>query len=256
MEENIQNKNSLNDVVESNSTHILSYKEKDNRSDYFSERAKKLTTAVYLVTNLIPQNDPLRVYIRRYSIRLLSFVGGMPIGYSLSEAVGEIGSLSKKISEMLEIAFFSGYVSEMNFSVLKTEFDSFINEISDYDRFVNPINPSSLKVKIPSVLNASHVVNAQNSPKVGFKNPISDIQPEIKRRTATGKRLVEAKKTSRKEAILSIIKRRGTVSIKDVSSVILNCSEKTIQRELIALVEDGILKKSGDRRWSVYSLAN
>lgn len=250
MEENTQNKNSLTNVVDGKSSLVFKHKEKDIRNEFFSERAKKLTTAVYLVTNLIPQTDPLRVYIRRYAIKLLSFVGGTSTGYSLAEATNEISSLSKKIVEMLEIAFFSGYVSEMNFSVLKTEFDSFINEVSDYDRFVNPISPDSLKVKmIPSQI-------VKNTLQISHKNTNSDVKPVAPKRAAPSKRVVEAKKTSRREAILSIIKRRGTVSIKDVSSVILNCSEKTIQRELIALVEDGTLKKSGDRRWSVYSLAN
>ncbi|MDB5224722.1 MAG: seg [Candidatus Adlerbacteria bacterium] len=42
------------------------------------------------------------------------------------------------------------------------------------------------------------------------------------------------------------------VSIKDISKVVRNCSEKTIQRELGALIQQGLVKKIGERRWSVY----
>jgi DNA-binding HxlR family transcriptional regulator len=37
--------------------------------------------------------------------------------------------------------------------------------------------------------------------------------------------------------------------------MIRGVSEKTIQRELGALIESGLVMKQGERRWSVYSLA-
>ena len=40
----------------------------------------------------------------------------------------------------------------------------------------------------------------------------------------------------------------------DIAQTIRDCSEKTIQRELIALIQGGIVKKTGERRWSKYSL--
>jgi hypothetical protein len=42
--------------------------------------------------------------------------------------------------------------------------------------------------------------------------------------------------------------------MKDFVKVIPECSEKTIQRELLDLVGKGVLKKEGERRWSTYSL--
>jgi hypothetical protein len=36
--------------------------------------------------------------------------------------------------------------------------------------------------------------------------------------------------------------------------MIKDCSEKTIQRELIVLVSEKVVKKEGERRWSVYSI--
>jgi DeoR/GlpR family transcriptional regulator of sugar metabolism len=38
--------------------------------------------------------------------------------------------------------------------------------------------------------------------------------------------------------------------------VIKDVSEKTIQRELISLIEAGIILKTGERRWSRYSIKN
>ncbi|MDQ5912238.1 MAG: hypothetical protein QG568_453, partial [Patescibacteria group bacterium] len=62
-------------------------------------------------------------------------------------------------------------------------------------------------------------------------------------------------KSERQTLILSTIGTRGESSIKDLTDVIKGCSEKTIQRELIALVDSGSLLKTGERRWSRYSIA-
>lgn len=259
------------------------------KTDYFSERVKKLTTAVYIVTNLITPTDPLRTTIREFSIKLLSLVGLNTSGRSPEEISNETSGLCKKIAEMLEVAYFSGYISEMNFSVLKTEFDLFINEISTFEGPQKSINAESLKVVlgvnnnedngreemsfINSARNAenfkgqnTHAVsylNSQNGPQKSSysasKNTTSGKNQATKNSSNftqnPQKSVVDAKKISRKESIISIIKMKGEVGIKDISSVVINCSEKTIQRELMTMVSEGILRKSGDRRWSVYSLA-
>lgn len=59
----------------------------------------------------------------------------------------------------------------------------------------------------------------------------------------------------RHDRILQIIKEKGHASIKDISTLITDCSEKTIQRELMALIAKGQIVREGERRWSKYSLA-
>jgi DNA-binding transcriptional ArsR family regulator len=60
---------------------------------------------------------------------------------------------------------------------------------------------------------------------------------------------------NRRERIMGIIKDKGHVTIKDVSTAITDVSEKTIQRELMSLISDRIIVKEGERRWSKYSIA-
>ncbi|HEY1037690.1 MAG TPA: hypothetical protein VGE62_03870 [Candidatus Paceibacterota bacterium] len=62
-------------------------------------------------------------------------------------------------------------------------------------------------------------------------------------------------KNERQQIIVDTIRAKGELSIKDLTDVITDCSEKTIQRELISLVSTGFLHKTGERRWSKYSLA-
>lgn len=60
--------------------------------------------------------------------------------------------------------------------------------------------------------------------------------------------------SDRRGRISRILRERGESTIKDISMHIKDCSEKTIQRELNAMIEDNIVKRHGERRWSRYSL--
>ena len=59
----------------------------------------------------------------------------------------------------------------------------------------------------------------------------------------------------RRERIRTVLEAKGEATIKDIADVITDCSTKTIQRELNAMIKDNIVKRQGERRWSRYSVA-
>jgi hypothetical protein len=86
--------------------------------------------------------------------------------------------------------------------------------------------------------------------------------PAVMKKTATYPRRTEpvsekvsARQKDRKLQILSLLQKKDRITVKDVAEVITDCSEKTLQRELLHMVETGVLKKEGERRWSTYSLS-
>ena len=62
------------------------------------------------------------------------------------------------------------------------------------------------------------------------------------------------RKDMRKMTILNFIKGHNNTSIKDIVPNIVGCSEKTVQRELLELINEGKILKTGERRWSRYSI--
>jgi len=60
---------------------------------------------------------------------------------------------------------------------------------------------------------------------------------------------------SRRDRITDFLKDNKHATIKDIMLVINDCSEKTIQRELIAMIKDNQVIREGERRWSKYSLS-
>lgn len=62
--------------------------------------------------------------------------------------------------------------------------------------------------------------------------------------------------TGRRATVLGLFGKSGSaLTVKDVAKALSGVSEKTAQRELAALVDEGVLKRTGERRWSVYSRA-
>mgnify|MGYP001611693170 FL=1 len=62
-------------------------------------------------------------------------------------------------------------------------------------------------------------------------------------------------KGHRAEHILGVLGSKEKLGIKDIVSHLPEYSEKMIQRELKGLVALGRIKKTGSKRWSMYTLA-
>ena len=71
---------------------------------------------------------------------------------------------------------------------------------------------------------------------------------------ASGTTVTIATADDRRTRIVTILEAKGEATIKDISEIITDCSEKTIQRELNAMIEENIVKRQGERRWSKYSI--
>jgi predicted HTH transcriptional regulator len=65
---------------------------------------------------------------------------------------------------------------------------------------------------------------------------------------------VYSQMTDRAERIKTVLEAKPQATIKDISEIITDVSEKTIQRELNSLIEKGQVIREGERRWSKYSV--
>jgi predicted HTH transcriptional regulator len=61
--------------------------------------------------------------------------------------------------------------------------------------------------------------------------------------------------SDRSGKILGFVLENKAVSIKEICAIVPELSEKTVQRELVLLIGQGLIKKEGERRWSIYKPA-
>jgi len=271
-----------------------------------SKKCERLATAIYLVTNFLSDTEPMKMRLRALSLELVRDASLLKSGRSGLE-VNVLGAIRENISETLslfELAFVTGLVSEMNFTILKREYrslsdtieikktsresrtdsilgDNFFGESelvshprSDLTRtregrtFMYPPHATQNDAtKQTSTLAKGHSIgqttttmsdrktkeqaSVSKGPTFVSPSPRSDLYVSAPSpRAAT-----DITKESRRTRILKLIKDNREVTIKDIATHFADLSEKTIQRELVSLVESNVLKKFGERRWSRYALA-
>ncbi len=94
-----------------------------------SKKCDRLATALYLVTNFLSDNEPLKFRLRALSLELVREATLVKYG-TIQDELNILGTVVGNISETLglfELAFVNGLISEMNFSILKREYVS-LNE--------------------------------------------------------------------------------------------------------------------------------
>jgi len=271
---NLNNKEYLKDVAVSSP---ISCFEKDKNFVFLYKKSEKMVTAIYAVTNFFADSEPLKRTLREMSTDLLrsvsllkDFVGG---GESLPAR--KVQSVVLEIVSLLEVATKAGMVSEMNSQILSKEFNVLLGAIKERallggDKVVFPNEFFTVQKDTALLSDKTNVRGDENVSKTeviykGQDNYVAPIHKghmalpisrEVKAPATTGAGVgvVEVKKNARQNSILAIIKKKHDVTIKDISAIIREYSEKTIQRELLDLVSQGVLKKVGERRWSKYSM--
>lgn len=288
----IVSNNNPQEILKNEDFDPSSFFRKDKNFTFAHQKIKKLAAAVYMITNHFDQSEPLKWSLRKISMDLLrlnidfkdrALHGAEEVENTIRERVLELVSL-------LEVASFAGLVSSMNLAILKKEFNELISHIHrtlkagersgirmdeaffavlpapspsfGYEE-VSPMQQSAVAkpVVAPLVKNdlyhnqkTEHSINREKNVLYESREQIKEGEPHSSKEKLKDFSPVAVKKNKRQSIIINLLKRKKDVMIKDISSVISDCSEKTIQRELFALVDAGILKKEGERRWTKYSL--
>lgn len=237
---------------------------------FIVKKTEKFSIVTYLITDKIVESDPLKWDLRKLgndlykevmSLRKVNFENGTTVH-------NKVCDVSETITTLLahyEIALHARYISAMNYEIIKDE----LSKLYEYvDRYVQEkslgsvfkIKDHMFEVEVKGQKKSESVKrNIQKRKFLKEEDGSGDTKKVFykeKYSTSSKERNIKSPliKNARKEDIIRIVKDKGSVSIKDVSSLIKDCSEKTIQRELLALVKDNILIKEGERRWSTYRL--
>lgn len=158
-------------------------------------------------------------------------------------ALDAFTATSNTLISFLNISSVSGLISSMNSSII-------IREIEMLMEFLHKNIPHEVH-SAGYILSDTFFATDTAQPLDKGHNLVLRTLDKPKNKTI----LIKDKKNSRQENIINLLKKDSNLTIKDFTKVIKDCSEKTIQRELILLVEKGLIKRIGERRWSTYSLA-
>ena len=215
---------------------------------YIFKKTEKITSALYLVSGLLKDEEPMKWELRDKGMDLLSssFTASSSLPGDKNSVIQSLFTAALETISLLNVCHISHLISEMNHKILVREIDGVVNLLKDR--------------LTASAESAGYVLSEQffKTPSLftsGFDKGHSSESREPKNKAiGQGQVITQQKKSNRQEQIISVLKGQSNLTIKDFSKVIKDCSEKTIQRELIELVDKGVIKKEGERRWSRYSL--
>ena len=145
----------------------------------------------------------------------------------------------------------------MNFSILKQEFQNLIAIFSNTESPVkSPLNKDISRIFYGDLSNIqTQKYDYNKSVSIGDPGAGSRLSfMDLKDKSQLIINKDDLKRSNRQNIILSLLKRKKELNIKDITLVIKDCSEKTVQRELNAFIVSGVVKRVGVRRWSKYSL--
>lgn len=159
------------------------------------------------------------------------------------------------VLSQLRLAQTHGWIGTENFSILNKEFQQLVEKFSESAQ-LSPFTSAS-DFMLPSFGDmqtpALSLDGYQTTLLKGQE--IKDSKGQYKRHSNQVAGLQSAMPKGQEDRlarVLDIVLKNKAVSIKDISNVIRDRSEKTLQRELGVLISRGLVKRVGDRRWSQY----
>lgn len=242
-------------------------------------KTNKLITALYMVTDIMDKDEPLRTKLRVLGVNIISDIH--------SSAGSNLGGQIDEVLSLLDITSALRMISEMNCSILKKEFLELKRSIGKpkgrdnpawLEEFLGTDGPVSGQLSFNKEVKKS----IEHYEQIGSANKRGGIKVGVQKGSTLLKALNKIKisdgavsasgngnnftksnsfdllKKQRRELILKIIKDIPLASIKDIILTLHKSGEewgeKTLQRELVSMVHDGVLEKTGEKRWSRYSI--
>ncbi len=234
---------------------------------YVLKKAERLVAALEVLTLTIGHEKDVLRKIKDKGYTTFEHIADLPLCEDPHLQREKIVYSILHLTSLLTIARDAKVITQMNADLLIQEYQllaTTIQEASERlegitlerdDIYVEPVDLALRITQKDTRLVTKSVSMSSGTPIGPFSRIRAEKTSSASVETDKNIRSGEDKIDLRKRTIADIIRRKGVVSIKDISAEIKDFSEKTIQRELLAMVASGYITKEGERRWSTYKLA-
>lgn len=182
----------------------------------------KLTLALYKVTELFPENEPLKFFLRQRANKIMSdsvlIFSKNPISLTKKQEAKireRVSGDIKIIQRYFEIAKDQGWVDKRNFSVLEREYDRLGKRIREgKEKGSLPMEPKSQPLKIEK----------------------------------------ESLPNERCKKILDFLREKDRAQIWELKEIFTDISKRTLRRDFDYLMANGLVKRIGEGRQTFYRI--
>lgn len=254
------------------------------------EHAVQILEALYLVSAHLSAHDPIVFRMKEDGTSLVDFFVEKEFSEDSDESYTTLKPFLVGIDTALRILGRSGHIKKGNTEIIREQIRIFQNNLAQFsgeEIFENREKESNLEnifsgenhrtseTSTQSLFIGNHAENDQpifvekvapllrremSFPTTLDRNKKKALSQKTKPVSqSTNQTDITLKgnetKSARKENILKILRQKKDASISDIDSLFKDCSTKTIQRDLVELIDEGRVVKTGSRRWSLYNLA-
>ena len=252
-------------------------------------KVNKLITALYMVTDILDKEEPIRLKLRTLGVEILSDTKSV-----LKDNNNDLEDKISIILSFLNIASNMNMISEMNINILRKEFADLKQSISEYKKqnnlwledFIHRASvsdggdsymsdttfPIGHKIEFIKKGQSTQNFNKGQNTSIGVQRgstllkALSKVDKVAKDKPYPhiNKDNFTILKNKRREEIIAIIKEKKDtenadgLTITDIKNstkgLLVSCGDKTLQRELTSMIKDNVLYKKGEKRWSKYNL--
>jgi HD superfamily phosphohydrolase len=193
------------------------------------DKVQKLTGALYRVTDLLSDKEPLKWALRNKAINIYDNITSLIFVKNKDNIIEETLNNFCRLINILELIPMTAFISNLNFEILKKEYVNLKAFIEDKRADISPEQKLLSDISIGQKLNGHIEGNRISRRKSDFLN-------------------------GRKQKICDFLANQGPKNISEITPIFEEISEKSIQRDLLDLVQSGKLKTEGEKRWRKYSV--
>lgn len=232
------------------------HQETNGHFEYLYDRTQKLTEALYRVTDLMTDHEPIKWFLRRQGLRI--FEDLLEVKTSApNERIKRLDLAADKIGQMvrtLGLASSGSFISEANFQTLSREYGALIEFILNQKTNLLP-EPIGHSIGHLAKNTAGSVLEISDS-EFGQEQEGVPSNRNNGSKGNNGEKGSNGNNGGRREKIISFIKEKDWVSVGELTELFRGqISEKTLQRDLSGMADEGLLLKEGEKRWRRYKAA-
>jgi len=220
--------------------------------DYYNnvfKKTERLVTTIFYIMSHIPKTNETEFFLKTTTDNLGQTLGIVTTSLSFYEyeTKDKLFTLQQSLIALessLRIGNATGIFTDETLSLLITDID-FVQSYL-HNHFVKESLPISVQPEIVTV-EKNKIKKVQSPRKQKVIIPEGDISSDA--------HMVYSQLVDRTVRIKTVLEAKPEATIKDIAEVITDVGEKTIQRDLNTMIEQGQVIRQGERRWSKYSLA-
>lgn len=199
----------------------------------------ELTLALYRVTDFFPRGEVLKKHLREKANEIFGSVTEYGFSESGKKEATAIVAKTEAVKGFLGVAKSMRFVRPINLTVLEREYSAlerFFEQEVEHTRVIDTDEKEKEELRTWDEFSTENSKKSGEATQANYLTPISHDLSERQRR------------------IVGHLHEVSQAKISDFYSFFGEVSSKTIQRDLQDLVSKQVLKKEGDKRWTIYSL--